>query len=49
MRYGAGGGAARRAVPLAHEAALLPWRIADAEQNLREAEAAAAAEAAARG
>jgi tetratricopeptide (TPR) repeat protein len=39
----------RRAVPLAHEAALLPWRIADAEQNLRQAEAAAAAEAAARG
>ena len=37
------------AVPLAHEAALLPWRIADAEQNLRQAEAAAAAEAAARG
>jgi tetratricopeptide (TPR) repeat protein len=33
----------RRAVPLAHEAALLPWRIADAEQNLRQAEAAAAA------
>ena len=32
----------RRAVPLAHEAALLPWRIADAERNLREAEAAAA-------
>jgi hypothetical protein len=32
----------RRAVPLAHEAALLPWRIADAEQNLRDAEAAAA-------
>jgi len=30
----------RRAVPLAHEAALLPWRIADAEQNLRQAEAA---------
>jgi hypothetical protein len=29
-------------VPLAHEASLLPWRIADAEQNLREAEAAAA-------
>ena len=39
----------RRAVPLAQEAALLPWRIADAEQNLRQAEAAAAAEAAARG
>jgi tetratricopeptide (TPR) repeat protein len=39
----------RRAVPLAQEAALLPWRIADAEQNLRRAEAAAAAEAAARG
>jgi tetratricopeptide (TPR) repeat protein len=39
----------RRAVPLAHEAGLLPWRIADAEQNLRQAEAAAAAEAAARG
>ena len=39
----------RRAVPLAHEAALLPWRIADAEQNLRQAETAAAAEAAARG
>jgi tetratricopeptide (TPR) repeat protein len=38
----------RRAVPLAHEAALLPWRITDAEQNLREAETAAA-EAAARG
>jgi tetratricopeptide (TPR) repeat protein len=37
-----------RAVPLAHEAALLPWRIADAEQNLQQAEAAAAAEAAAR-
>src|SRR6266851_5161164 len=33
----------RRAVPLAHEAGLLPWRIADAEQNLREAEAAARA------
>jgi len=32
----------RRAVPIAHEAALLPWRIADAEHNLREAEAAAA-------
>ena len=32
----------RRAVPLAHEAGLLPWRIADAELNLREAEAAAA-------
>jgi tetratricopeptide (TPR) repeat protein len=32
----------RRAVPLAREAALLPWRIADAEQNLRDAEAAAA-------
>jgi tetratricopeptide (TPR) repeat protein len=30
----------RRAVPLAREAALLPWRIADAEQNLRLAEAA---------
>jgi hypothetical protein len=29
-------------VPLAHEAGLLPWRIADTEQNLREAEAAAA-------
>jgi hypothetical protein len=39
----------RHAVPLAHEAALLPWRIVDAEQNLRQAEAAAAAEAAARG
>jgi tetratricopeptide (TPR) repeat protein len=39
----------RRAVLLAREAALLPWRITDAEQNLREAEAAAAAEAAARG
>ena len=39
----------RRAVPLAHEAALLPWRIADAEQILRQAETAAAAEAAARG
>ena len=40
----------RRAVPLAREAGLLPWRIADAEQNLRQAEAtAAAAEAAARG
>jgi tetratricopeptide (TPR) repeat protein len=39
----------RRAVPLAQEAALLPWRIADAEQNLQQAEAAAAAEAAARG
>lgn len=38
----------RRAVPLAREAALLPWRIADAEQNLRQAETAAAAEAAAR-
>lgn len=37
-----------RAVTLAREAALLPWRIADAEQNLRQAEAAAAAEAAAR-
>jgi len=37
----------RRAVPLAHEAALLPWRIADAEQNLREAEAAAAVAASA--
>ena len=37
------------AVPFAHEAALLPWRIADAGQNLRQAEAAAAAEAAARG
>lgn len=32
----------RRAVPLAREAGLLPWRISDAEQNLREAEAAAA-------
>jgi tetratricopeptide (TPR) repeat protein len=32
----------RRAVPLAREAALLDWRIADAEQNLRDAEAAAA-------
>jgi len=31
----------RRAVPLAHDAALLPWRIADAEQTLRQAEAAA--------
>jgi tetratricopeptide (TPR) repeat protein len=39
----------RRAVPIAQEAALLAWRIADAEQNLRQAEAAAAAEAAARG
>ena len=39
----------RRAVPIAQEAALLPWRIADAEQNLRQAEAAAAAEAATRG
>jgi len=39
----------RRAVPIAQEAALLPWRIADPEQNLRQAEAAAAAEAAARG
>jgi tetratricopeptide (TPR) repeat protein len=39
----------RRAVPIAHEAALLPWRIADAEQNLRQAEAAAGAEGAARG
>ena len=39
----------RRAVPIAQEAALLPWRIADAEQNLRQAEAAAAAEAAAHG
>ena len=38
----------RRAVPIAQEAALLPWRVADAEQNLRQAEAAAAAEAAAR-
>ncbi|HEY2307729.1 MAG TPA: hypothetical protein VGI05_17795 [Streptosporangiaceae bacterium] len=45
----AGAALFRRAVPLAHEAALLPWRIADAEQNLRQAEAAAAAEAAARG
>jgi tetratricopeptide (TPR) repeat protein len=35
-------GLLRRAVPLAHEAALLPWRIADAEQVLRDAEAAAA-------
>ena len=32
----------RRVAPLAHEAALLPWSIADAEQNLRDAEAAAA-------
>jgi tetratricopeptide (TPR) repeat protein len=39
----------RRAVLIAQEAALLAWRIADAEQNLRQAEAAAAAEAAARG
>jgi tetratricopeptide (TPR) repeat protein len=39
----------RRAVPIANEAALLPWRIADAEHNLREAEAAASEEAAARG
>jgi len=31
----------RRAVPMAHDAALLPWRIADAEQTLRQAEAAA--------
>ena len=30
----------RRAVPIAQEAALLAWRIADAEQNLRQAEAA---------
>jgi tetratricopeptide (TPR) repeat protein len=30
-----------RAVTLAHEANLLPWRIHDAEQNLREAEAIA--------
>ena len=37
----------RRAVPLAHEAGLLPWRIADAEQNLRQAEAAAAVAASA--
>ena len=37
------------ALPPAREAALLPWRIADAEQNLRRAAAAAAAEAAARG
>jgi hypothetical protein len=28
-----------RAVTLAREANLLPWRIRDAEQNLREAEA----------
>jgi len=39
----------RRAVPIAQGAALLPWRIADAEQNLQQAEAAAAAEAATRG
>jgi tetratricopeptide (TPR) repeat protein len=32
----------RRAVPLAHDAGLLPWRITDAEQNLRDTEAAAA-------
>ena len=31
----------RRAVPMAHDAALLPWRIADAEQTLRQAETAA--------
>ena len=30
-----------RAVTLAREASLLPWRIRDAEQNLREAEAIA--------
>jgi tetratricopeptide (TPR) repeat protein len=29
-----------RAVPLARQAGLLPWRIDDAEQNLRDAEAA---------
>jgi tetratricopeptide (TPR) repeat protein len=34
-------GLLRRAVPLAHEAGLLSWRIADAEQSLRQAEAAA--------
>jgi tetratricopeptide (TPR) repeat protein len=32
-----------RAVTLAHEAGLLPWRIHDAEENLRQAEAALAA------
>jgi tetratricopeptide (TPR) repeat protein len=32
-----------RAVSLAREASLLPWRIRDAEQNLREAEAIARA------
>jgi tetratricopeptide (TPR) repeat protein len=32
-----------RAVTLAHEARLLPWRIHDAEENLRQAEAALAA------
>jgi hypothetical protein len=32
-----------RAVTLAREANLLPWRIRDAEQNLREAEAIARA------
>ena len=31
----------RRAVPMSHDAALLPWRIADAEQSLSQAEAAA--------
>ena len=31
-----------RAVTLAREAGLLPWRIRDAEENLREAEAALA-------
>lgn len=31
----------RRAVPMSHGAALLPWRIADAERSLSQAEAAA--------
>ena len=35
-------GLLRHAVPLAHEAGLLSWRIADAEQSLRQAEAARA-------
>jgi hypothetical protein len=32
-----------RAVRLAHEAGLLPWRVQDAEQSLRTAEAALSA------
>jgi hypothetical protein len=42
-------GITRSVSSMSKEAALLPWRIADAEQNLRQAEAVTAAEAAARG